>query len=331
MTYQEFCNEFKQAVLQNEEWNISEENYRVYPDGFTANGDDKNLEFIRNANARYHAMESDVLKGDFAVLSVEVSEDQIVDCRYAMKDLFEVWKISGWSRIWAILDEHIKLLKRFENKNIMPAIESYEEAKERLIIRPINYAANKYQLKEQVYKVYGDIALVLYVLLYDDENGFGTSKIDKKQLEKWDKEWNEVFDEALANTNTKMLPRLYVDPWNDLKDPDKKGKFMSKEGDVKKIGSMQIPLVTTDRRTNGAIAMFYPGVKERIAELFDGSYYVVFTSIHEARIHRVGSISPRRILALLKDINNTFPKEEILSKKVFLYDAGEKTFEALEL
>ena len=90
-------------------------------------------------------------------------------------------------------------------------------------------------------------------------------------------------------------------------------------------------MVTTTRQLNGAIAMFYPGVKERLAELFDGSFYIAFTSLHEARVHRVGSISPRRIHRALNDINERFPKNEVLSRMVYLYDAQEKSMEMMEI
>ena len=59
------------------------------------------------------------------------------------------------------------------------------------------------------------------------------------------------------------------------------------------------PTVTTTKQVNGAIAMFYPGVMERIAEMAGGSYYVVFTSIHEAKIHCAGSVDPGMILNTL--------------------------------
>lgn len=107
--------------------------------------------------------------------------------------------------------------------------------------------------------------------------------------------------------------------------------FMSLDSDITEIGRMQVPVVTTTRQINGAIAMFYPGVKEKIADLFGGSFYVAFTSIHDARVHRVGSISPRRILRTLKDVNNAFSHDELLSRKVFLYDDENKSFETLEL
>lgn len=330
MTYQEFCNEFKQGVLENKRWGITEENYRFYPDGLTADGDAILLEFIRNTNAKYHRIESDVLKGDYAVLCVTVCDDQIMDCRYAMHDLYKKYEECGWDKIWEILEEHLALLLQFKESPAAKFEEPYEKAKYNLMIRPINYTDNKYLLKEHIYKVCGDIALVVYMKFYDDERGLGGAKLPKTQLVTWNKGWEEVFDQAFANTIATAPPRAYQTPWLDINDPEK-GEFMSEDSKVNSLNTLFAPLVTTTKKINGAIAMFYPGVKERLAELIGGSFYVAFTSIHEARIHLVGSMPPRDILRSLKDVNKKFPREEVLSRKVFLYDAQKKTFEVKEL
>ena len=45
MEYSVFKKEFKSYVLANDEWNIKEENYFLYEDGFTSE-DEEELEFI---------------------------------------------------------------------------------------------------------------------------------------------------------------------------------------------------------------------------------------------------------------------------------------------
>lgn len=87
------------------------------------------------------------------------------------------------------------------------------------------------------------------------------------------------------------------------------------------------PVVTTTKKLNGAMAMFYPGVKEKLAELFGDSYYVVFTSIHEARIHCKGTVSVERMRWSLQEVNRTFPEDEKLTEKIYFYDKDKKQFE----
>ena len=122
-----------------------------------------------------------------------------------------------------------------------------------------------------------------------------------------------------------------LNPMDTYKPPYHKGAFMALNSDVKPLSAMAVPTVTTTTQMNGAIAMFYPGVRERIAELFGGDYYVAFTSIHEGRLHKKGTISPREILGRIKEMNRMLDSWEVLTRKVYLYEAASKEFKQLEL
>ena len=74
----------------------------------------------------------------------------------------------------------------------MKNITDYEFIRNRLIVRPINFTDNKYELKDCVYKKIGDIALVLYVLLYDDEKWDSTVKAQKHLLIMGEGLWGDM-------------------------------------------------------------------------------------------------------------------------------------------
>lgn len=324
MKYQEFCNQFKKGILKHEEWNIREEDYKFYPDGYMTT-DKKELTLIRETNEKYFGIKADVLKGDFAILQLKKGKD-LVNSRYYMPDLYAVYQEDNWSGVWKVIEDHMSILRRHKNTSFVERFDSYENAREHLIIRAINYTDNEVQLEEHIYRRFADIALVVYMVIYDNGRDFGTAKLPKSCAEKWNKSPDELFEIALTNTIKRMPPRLYENPWEIVDGPEV-GKFMEEDW---KIDRRSVTLVKTTHNINGAIALFYPGVKERIAQMMDGSFYVAFTSIHEAHVHHVGSVSPQRIQYALDDMNDTFPQQEILSRKVFLYDAEEKTFEALE-
>ena len=105
---------------------------------------------------------------------------------------------------------------------------------------------------------------------------------------------------------------------------------MSENSGIQMLSPERAPLLTTTRKLNGAIAMFYPGVKERLARLSGGSYYVAFTSVNEACIHPAGTILPIRILRSLKHLNRTCGEAERLSQKVFFYNAENGSFKTVE-
>jgi hypothetical protein len=104
---------------------------------------------------------------------------------------------------------------------------------------------------------------------------------------------------------------------------------MSKDFKTRRLKPDNTALVTTSRKTNGAIAMFYPGVKEKLAEMFDDSFYVAFTSIHEAMIHKKGSIDPASIKRNVTETNRIFGPEDTLSDSVFFFDRKSGSFAAV--
>ena len=101
---------------------------------------------------------------------------------------------------------------------------------------------------------------------------------------------------------------------------------------ILQINPLFAPTITTVKKKNGAIAMFYPGVLEKLAEICGGSYYVSFTSIHDVRIHPVSTVQPRRILRSLKDVNKMFNQaSDILSRQIFVYDNEKKELKPMEM
>lgn len=201
MEYLTFVEELKKHILKNEKWNISEENYKFYPDGYNAESDIEK-EFIRNTNVKYNRVESDTLIGDFINLTVTLEGRTDTYCRFSAKELYNEYQEYGWERVDFIISENIKLASFYSPDEIMKNITDYEFIRNRLIVRPINFTDNKYELKDCVYKKIGDIALVLYVLLYDDEKmGLGTVKAQKAFIDKWEKDYGEIWEDALRNTN----------------------------------------------------------------------------------------------------------------------------------
>ena len=327
--YKEFCNILKDKILGNPSWNISSQDYKFYPDGYTGGLDPHEQEFVYSTNIKYHGEAFDVLKGDFIALTLHMAGESECMCRFSLEYLFSEYEDGGWEQVEYILQENFSLAKSTNIDYVFAHITEYEVIKERLMIRPVNYTKHKSELEKHIYKSCGDIALVLYAVLYDDQRGLGSIKMPKDVVESWEKGVEDVFEEALIQTFAHAQPRLYTSLWDTIKTPIDKGAFMSLNSDVSKIEKFEVPLVTTTKKTNGAIAMFYPGVQEKIAQLFGCNYYVAFTSIHEARIHHCDSISPQRIEASLRDINEHFEPTEVLSELVFYYDIEKKTLEPL--
>ncbi len=333
MTYEEFCDELLRRLEGNKE-NLGYDEVQYYKDGFTSE-DPKELSIIRDTNIKYHKIESDLLIGDYVILTVRKKYGQI--CRFDCKYLYNSYDKNGWEDVWEIINFNLAVSKKKDMMSTMELIDKneYEPLKEKIFIRPLNYADHRYELKDNIYKRIGDIVLVLYMLLSDENIGerhnVMSTKIPNSMVKNWGLPEDEVWNNAMTNTYIMAPPRMFLNSMDLYKPSYDKGAFMALNTTIKSLKATQVPTITTTKQMNGAIAMFYPGVKERIAELFGGDYYIAFTSIHDVRVHKKGTVPPISILRSLKSVNKNFPSDEILSRKVYLYEAASNELKQLEL
>lgn len=333
MTYEEFCRTLLQK-LEDKKNELGYDRVKYYPDGFTSE-EREELMTIRDTNIRYNKTESDVMSGDFVILYVESVSAHI--CRFTCRGLYQSYEENGWEGVWTDINSSLADGKRLAKMDIMELIDrnEYDALREKIFIRPLNYNDHRYELKDYVYRRIGDIVLVLYLLASDEYSGerhdVSSMKLPRVMMESWDLTEDEVWENAMSSTYMMSPPRMYLNPMDTYKPPYHKGAFMAFNTDIKSLSAMAVPTVTTTTQMNGAVAMFYPGVKERIAELFGGDFYVAFTSIHEGRLHKKGTIPPRQILDRVKEMNRMLDPSEVLTRKVYLYEAASKEFRQLEL
>ena len=85
--------------------------------------------------------------------------------------------------------------------------------------------------------------------------------------------------------------------------------------------------LSTVTRTNGAVAVFLPGVANRIGELLHGGFYMVFTSIHEVMIHSDVTANPDDLKEVLREtVEDTTPEEDFLTYNIYHYNPESRAF-----
>ena len=88
--------------------------------------------------------------------------------------------------------------------------------------------------------------------------------------------------------------------------------------------------LSTTERTNGAVAVFLPGVAERLGKLLGSGFYMVFTSIHEAMIHDDRNITREALAPILSTtLQECVSEEDFLTRKIGHYhpETGEFSWE----
>lgn len=207
----------------------------------------------------------------------------------------------------------------------------YDTAKSRLFVRLINYDRNADILRDVVHKTLGDIVFTVYAIVDENEFGIVSTKVLKSMVKKWDKNEDDIFNEAIKNTYYLTPPRIYK--WEGvLCDESYAGdSFMNDEDIFDLDKSFSGNILSTTRKTNGAIAVFLPGVAEKISEMLNSDFYMVFTSIHEVMIHSTGSgVDPKDLKLVLQDtLREVTPSSDYLTEKIYKYNRRTHKFECV--
>lgn len=334
MEYKEFISEL-QKELEEKKPELGYNKISFLEDGSTSS-DVKELSIIRETNIKYHKTESDVLIGDYIIL-YQYKDKKEQMCRFDCGQLYREYEKGNWAAVWEQIFSSIDSSRKFMELGIIDLIEKneYDLLKDKLFIRPLNFNDHRYELKNHIYRRIGDMVLVLYILASDENDGKRhdvlSVKVPKYSMQAWGIDEEEVWENAMSNTYIMAPPRIYLNPMDLVNPPYHRGAFMALNSDITSLSPLEVPTVTTTAQINGAIAMFYPGVMKRIAELFGDDYYIAFTGTSEARLHKKGTIQPRNILMRIKQMNKTFDPSEILSNKVYLYERENQEMRQLEL
>ena len=202
-------------------------------------------------------------------------------------------------------------------------LRTFEDAKPQIILRAINFNRNERDLKDAIYKKIGDIALAVYFRIGETKGGVISTKLRKSQIEKWNKNEEEVFQLAMENTSEMSEPRIYC-WWKMISNLGNDGEgFMNRSDITAELNKGPLGnCMSTREKTNGATALFLPGVAERLAELLDGDFYAVFTSVHEVMIHAAETADVDDLKAVLKKtMADMTAEDEVLTEDVYRYDS----------
>jgi hypothetical protein len=143
-----------------------------------------------------------------------------------------------------------------------------------------------------------------------------TSKIKRDELNRWGMEGQEdrVMREALENT-ARLYPACVFDQRT-----GKEEDFLEKEFTKQDITFHAVYdqiLLSTFKTTNGAVALFYPGVIEKMMKIMGGPFQAVFMNINDVMIFDKDDPMAYHFAQTAKESSKM---GEMLSGKMFLCD-----------
>lgn len=150
-------------------------------------------------------------------------------------------------------------------------------------------------------------------------------------VKKWGKNEDDIFNEAIKNTYRMSPPRFYMLEKMLLNNNYSGDSFMNSDDTFQLNDRFVGNLLSTTRQINGAIAVFLPGVAEKISEMLKSDFYMVFTSIHEVMIHSTKSgVNPSDLKNVLKStIAEVTREQDYLTEKIYKYNRKAHKFECV--
>lgn len=195
---------------------------------------------------------------------------------------------------WAL--RHVPELDYIQNLMNDP-----EQAKKQISFRLINREENLEYLYDRPYMTMADLACVYQLEIGKDQR----AAIDYERMDKLGLTLEELHELAMKNT-PELLP---------LK--------IERVGEALGIGTFERDLIVignTDS-VDGAAAVLYPGVQERLEDMLNGDFWILPCSIHEVLAAKKEDAMPlEHLQAIVREINGTsavMRKEDILSNEVY--------------
>ena len=269
--------------------------------------------------------------GDRIFVECGIGEKSREVCGLYVRELYENY-LDG-ETMPEIVRRTMAELDRMKRSGILEKahdLDDYEKIKGDLFIRLLNFDRNQQELRNAIYRRIGDIALVLYMRMGNFDGIMSSFKIHYDMVERWNMDSEEVFGKALLNTYFMTPPRIFR--WERMVfEPDYNGEnFMNLLSDFILRKDSGGNCLSTTERTNGAVAVFLPGVAERLGKLLGSGFYMAFTSIHEVMIHRDSAVEVEELRKVLKEtVEEATPEEDFLSYYIYHYNRenGEFTWE----
>lgn len=203
--------------------------------------------------------------------------------------------------------------------------EWYEE---RLFLRLVNFEKNREQLEEAVYVKVHDLAAVFYVVT---EIGTGAVKSFRLPKGVWEREHSETAEEYY-DTILKNTRRLFPEKMSGIEEcilrcmgwsEDGLPEEMTEKCDFLKDSSESLLYVLTNQSgINGAAAILYEGMEERLKEKFPSGFFMIPSSIHEVLLLEGGEKEEEELNRMVKEINESrVVPEDVLSDHVYYFSS----------
>lgn len=234
-------------------------------------------------------------------------------------------KYEEYGDIDSVFDELSDIFSdKMYNKNIsVDSYYSYDDAKDNIIVRLINYDKNKEILNDIPFIPYLDLAITFRWIADINDNGLASVLVSNSDIARWNITIDDLYDVALDNT-----VRLFTGRVENMFELLKNRYNYNEYCNIKQEDG-QLFVISNEIGVNGASVILYPNILDFCAEIVHDNVYIMPSSIHEMIFIAASYVdNPDYLIELVRDANNSVVHStEILSYNVYFYDYNRKTLD----
>ena len=189
----------------------------------------------------------------------------------------------------------------------------WEQAKQRVVCKLINYNENKDLLKQIPHKKFLNLAEVYIYIWGKHEQAIGTVLIKNVHMNLWGITQDELKEVAYRNYE------LICDSSVETMDNIFHRCFDEIEEEQQEI-SVHMYVVTNQLKLNGATSLLFPEIFKKISDVYKSDLYILPSSLHEVIALPKIENNALELKEMVMEVNSTMvKKEERLSDSVYCY------------
>lgn len=211
------------------------------------------------------------------------------------------------------------ILKAYEKAKVSLPFDAdfymnYDNVKDKIACKLINYKKNRELLKKVPYMKYMDLVIVFYYMVENKEIGDGTILIYNSNLTMWKVTKEEVYETARKNTAA-LLPYEFQG-MSQMLEAALGDEYIPMEN------SVPMYILSNEKKYLGAATILYDSILANIAQCLNDDFFVLPSSVHEVIIVPASIRATKAELrSMVKEINETqVEPEEVLSDSVYYYE-----------
>ena len=215
-----------------------------------------------------------------------------------------------------LVKEVLKTFDECESKKTFDVsfFQDFSKVCTHLTFKVLNYEKNKKLLSDVPYKRVLDLALVPICMVSNRQLGEGSIVIKNSHIKIWEISFDELWENINEYAN-QILPIKAENIFDIVKGIDDSFSMLD--------FPCEMLVISNKSCTNGASAVFYPGVFEKLGKKYDGDFVILPSSIHETIVFK----APRDkkeievLVRMVREVNSTvLSSKDILSENVYYYE-----------